>query len=156
MDTNGVYRHQNAHTPKSSVMKMGALAVLGNAARAQGNEGREKQNTKKHAAISTAVSFWIVLGLDISLRLGLSGLLMGRLELAWTRRVVDFNRQLVDQRSQQGPSTGGHDRHPPPTIPSPAKTGCVRAFSLCLQSCARHRGHSEATDVKTSAPQPRK
>lgn len=138
MDTcNGVYLHQNAHTPERSVrrMKIGALAVLGNAARAQGNDGREKQKTEKHAAISTVVSFGILLGLDISLRLGLSGLLMGRLELAWTRRVVDFNRQLVDQRSQQGPSTGGHDRHPPPTIPSPAKTGCVRSASV--SNCAR-------------------
>lgn len=68
--------------------------------------------------------------------------------------MVDFNHQLIDECSQQGPDTRSHYGHPPPTAPGPAETG--DAHSHTAESCVRDRNRQGATDVKTSAPQPMK
>lgn len=52
---------------------------------------------------------WLhLLQLQLQLRLVLSDLLTRGLGLRWRGRMVGFNQQLVDQRSQQRPHTGSH------------------------------------------------
>ena len=133
----GVYLHQSAHLFKKRDEDKGRCWL----ACCWGGGGRGVGEGWAGGVLTTVISFRILFSFYFSfhLQLGLSGLLIGHLWLTWTWRVVDFNHQLVDQRSQQGPGTGGHYGHPPPSIAGPAKTGCVHSASLLS-----HVGGTEA------------
>lgn len=59
--------------------------------------------------------------LQLKARLVISGLRTRALRFRLIARVVDFNHQLIDQRSQQRSNTRRHYGHPPPAASSPAK-----------------------------------